>query len=79
MCDKREERTNYGKIIAITLAIVAGACAVVWFTIKLYRKYCLLDFEGYDELDDLSDDALFEENGECEVVIEGEDAPEAAE
>ena len=79
MCDKREGRVSVGKIIAITLAVVAGACAVVWFTMKLYRKYCLLDFEGYDELDDLSDDTLFEENGECEVIVEGEDAQETAE
>ena len=73
MCNKNE-RTNYGKIIAITLAVVAGTCAVIWFAIKLYRKYCLLECDYGDELDELDEDALFAEDGECEVVVEGEDA-----
>ena len=75
MYNNREERTNYGKIIAVTLAIVAGACAVIWFAMKLYRKYCLLDCAAYDELDELADEGLFDENTECEVILDGEDAP----
>ena len=73
MCTKKNESTNYGKIIAITLAVVAGACTVIWFAVKLYRKYCLLECDGYDEFDELSDDGLFEQDNECEVVIDGED------
>ena len=70
MENKRENRVSYGKIIAITLAVVAGACAVIWFALKLYRKYCLLECDDYDELDELTDDGLFDECTECEVVVE---------
>lgn len=73
MCNN-EKKTNYGKIIAITLAAVAGACAIIWFALKLYRKYCLLDRYDYD--DDFNDlpDADFDNmaDGDCEVVLEDE-------
>ena len=71
MC-KKNDSPNYGKIIAITLAVVAGACAVIWFAIKLYRKYCLLECDYGEELDVLDEDGLFSEDGECEVVVDGE-------
>ena len=29
-----EKKTNYGKIIAITVAAVTGACAIIWFALK---------------------------------------------
>ncbi len=71
-----EKKTNYGKIIAITMAVVAGACAIIWFALKLYRKYCLLDKYDYD--DEFSDlpDADFDTmaDGDCEVVLEEDDA-----
>lgn len=35
----RKKKTNYGKIAAITVACVAGACAVAFFLFKLYEKY----------------------------------------
>lgn len=67
---------NYGKIIAITLAVVAGACAVIWFALKLYRKYCLLECD-YDYDEELDEDGLFEgECDGCEVVVE-DDTTEA--
>ena len=69
-----EKKTNYAKIIAITLAAVAGACAIIWFALKLYRKYCLLDKYDYDDdFDDLPD-ADFDNmaDGDCEVVLEDE-------
>lgn len=73
MCNN-EKKTNYGKIIAITMAAVAGACAIIWFALKLYRKYCLLDKYDYD--DDFNDlpDADFDHmaDGDCEVVMEDE-------
>ncbi|MBR0442742.1 MAG: hypothetical protein IIX15_00220 [Clostridia bacterium] len=68
----KNESPNYGKIVAITVAVVAGACAVIWFAIKLYRKYCLLECDYGDELNELDEDALFAEDGECEVVIDDE-------
>lgn len=72
---KRNESPNYGKIIAITLAVVAGACAVIWFALKLYRKYCLLECDYDEEYDELDDDGLFQEGAtECEVVVEDETA-----
>ena len=70
----KNERTNYGKIIAVTLAFVAGACAVIWFAMKLYRKYCLLECCDYDEeLDEIYNDGLYDEEAGC-VVVE-EEAP----
>ena len=70
----KNERTTYGKIIAVTLAFVAGACAVIWFAMKLYRKYCLLECGDYDEeLDEIYNDGLYDEETGC-VVVE-EEAP----
>lgn len=68
---RKNERTNVGKIIAVTLAVVAGACAVIWFAMKLYRKYCLLECDDYDEeLDEIYNDGLYDENAGCTVVVE---------
>lgn len=69
--DNRSEKTNVGKIITVTLAIVAGVCAVMWFAVKLYRKYCLL--ETCDEDVDGLDDELNEGGHDCEVVFDHED------
>lgn len=72
--EERKERASLGKIIVITLAVVAGACAVLWFAMKLYRKYCLLECDDCDEeLDELCNDGLYNEELGCEVVVEGED------
>lgn len=75
---KNENSTNYGKILAITGAVVAGACAVIWFAMKLYQKYCLLDNYAYDdEFSDLpEDDFDGVADGECEVVLEEEESEE---
>ena len=72
-------KTNYGKIIAITLAVVAGACAVIWFALKLYRKYCLIECDCADELDEFDGDDLFCEDTECEVIMDNADETESAE
>lgn len=75
-----EKKTGYGKIIAITVAAVSGACAIIWFALKLYRKYCLLDKYDYD--DDFSDlpDSDFDHmtDGDCEVVLDEEEKTESA-
>jgi hypothetical protein len=77
MNTKKNEGTNIGKIIAITLAVVAGACAVIWFAMKLYRKYCLLECGDYDEeLDEIYNDGLYDEETGCMVVEEQAPAEE---
>ncbi len=80
MYTKKNEGTNYGKIIAVTLAFVAGACAIIWFAMKLYRKYCLIECGDCceEDWDDLCDDALFDEDG-CEVIVDEAAPAEKAE
>ena len=74
MSTRKNEGTNVGKIIAITLAVVAGACAVIWFAMELYRKYCLIEYDYDAELDD---ESLFDDTMECEVVVDEDKAEEA--
>lgn len=72
---KKKETPNYGKIVAVTLACVAGACAVACLVYVLFEK-----FFGFCECDvcDCCDDEDFieEDCEECEVCIE-EPAAEA--
>lgn len=73
-----EKKTNYGKIIAITLAVIAGVCAITYAAIKLYRKFAASKNTEDDEL-------FFDEDfldGEIEVesdeIVAGEvDSAEA--
>ena len=65
----KKKSTNYGKIVAITVAAVAGACAVAFVVYKLIKKYT-------DELVYDCDD-LLEECDECDLVCDCEE--EAAE
>ncbi|MBQ8140389.1 MAG: hypothetical protein IJ038_01695 [Clostridia bacterium] len=63
----KKKSTNYGKIIAITLAAVAGVCAVAFVIYKLVKKYsedlvCDCD-DLLDECDDC--DLLDDADGEC--------------
>ena len=37
-----EERTNYGKIIAITIAIITSACTIAFVIYRLFRN--LIEF-----------------------------------
>ena len=72
-----KNKTNYGKIIAITLSIITSACAIAFVIYRLFRN--LIEFcntyqipeEEYDELDfsELEEDEPAEE-----IVIEGEEA-----
>ena len=75
--DNRSEKTSVGKIITVTLAIVAGVCAVMWFAAKLYRKYCLLDSHDGEDEEGL-DDELGEGDHECEIVFDHEEQEDAA-
>lgn len=76
---QKKKTPNYGKIIAITTAAVAGACAVAYFVYKLILK--LKENELYEE--DLCEGCpLADEcDGECPVeeFVEEEAEAEAVE
>lgn len=65
----KKKSTNYGKIIAITLSVVAAASAIAFVVYKLIKKYT------EDLVYDCDD--LLDECDECDVVIE--DAEEVEE
>ena len=65
----KKKSTNYGKIIAITLSVVAAASAIAFVVYKLLKKYT------EDLVYDCDD--LLDECDECDVVIE--DAEEVEE
>ncbi len=67
----KKKSTNYGKIIAITLAVVAAASAIAFVVYKLIKKYT------EDLVYDCDD--LLDECDECDVVIEDADAEELVE
>lgn len=64
----KKKSTNYGKIIAITLATVAGVCAVAFVVYKLIKKYT------EDLVYDCDD--LLEECDDCDIAIEDAEAEE---
>ena len=77
-----EKKTNYGKIIAITLAVIAGACAIAYAVMKLYRKFFVVKDAEEDELF-FDEDGMLEEieidTGDEDVVeAEAEEAPAEA-
>ena len=57
-----QKKTNYGKIVAITLAAVAGVSAIAFVVYKLIKKYT------EDLVYDCDD--LLDECDECDVTIE---------
>ena len=57
-----EKRTNYGKIIAITLAVVAAFTAIAYVVYKFYVKALSKAYELEEECDDL----FLEEDDSCE-------------
>ena len=68
----RKKETNYGKIVAISVAAVAVASAVAYVVYKLVKKYT-------EDLVCDCDDFLDEECGDCELVIDEAEAEEAVE
>ncbi len=62
-----KKKTNYGKIIAISVAVAAAASAVAFVIYKLIKKY-------NDEMiyDDLLEDCDCECDCECEDEAEAE-------
>lgn len=66
----QKKKTNYGKIVAITVAAVAAASAIAFVVYKLIRKYT------EDLVYDCDD--LLDECDDCDVAIEeAEDEAEA--
>ena len=70
-----KKKTNYGKIIAITLAAVAGVCAVAFVIYKLVKKYTEdLVYDCDDLLDECDDCEIALEDGDEECCCEVADA-----
>ena len=67
-----KKKTNYGKIIAISVAVVAAASAIAYVVYKLIKKY---QEDALYDCDDLLDDCDCCED--CELVLD--DADEEAE
>jgi hypothetical protein len=67
----KKKETNYGKIIAITLAVVAAAGAVAFIVYKLIKKYT------EDLVYDCDD--LLDECDECELIVDDAEEAEAIE
>ena len=68
-----KKKTNYGKIIAVSIAVVAAASAIAYVVYKLIKKYQDDMVYDCDDLLDESDcdcDLEFDEADEAEVVAE---------
>ena len=66
----KKKSTNYGKIVAISIAVVAAASAIAFVVYKLIKKYT-------EELVCDCDDLLEDECCDCEIEIEEADEAEA--
>ena len=66
-----ENKTNYGKIIAITLAVISAASAIAYVIYRLCRNFfAFCDSYREDELDDADFDfAEIDENDTAEFLI----------
>lgn len=58
-----EKRTNYGKIIAITLAVIAAFTAIAFVVYKLFVKDLA---KAYNTPVEEHDDLFLEEDDNCE-------------
>ena len=67
----KKKSTNYGKIIAITAAVVAAAGAIAFIIYKLIKKYT------EDLVYDCDD--LLDECDECELIVDEAEEAEATE
>jgi hypothetical protein len=69
-----KKKTNYGKIIAITVAAVAAASAIAFVVYKLIKRYTEdLVYDCDDLLDECDDCELaIEDAEEAEEVVEAE-------
>lgn len=65
----KKKKTNYGKIIAITCAVVFAAAAIAFVVYKLIKKYTEdLVYDCDDLLDECDDCDLVIDDGEEEAV-----------
>ena len=75
----QKKKTNYGKIIAITVAVVAAASAIAFVVYKLIKKYTsdlVLDCDDFlDECDEC--DLVLDEADECECECDACEEAEA--
>ena len=71
------ERTNYGKIIAVTIAVITAASAIACVIYHLCRKFFLLEEYTDDELAELELDELEEEDDLFFEDEQGQPADEA--
>ena len=61
----QKKKTNYGKIVAITVAVVAAASAIAYVVYRLIKKYTEdLVFDCDDFLDECDDCDLVIDDGE---------------
>ena len=67
----QKKSTNYGKIVAITVACVAAASAIAFVIYKLVKKYT-------EDLVCDCDDLLDDECCDCELVLDDAEAEESA-
>ena len=81
-----EQKTNYGKIIAITLSVITAAVAIAFVVYRLLRsliEFCAVrdDLDEADEsLDfDETDELLFEEEAAADGEENTPDTEEATE
>ncbi|MBQ3056913.1 MAG: hypothetical protein IJC95_05455 [Clostridia bacterium] len=69
------EKTNYGKIIAITLSVITAAAAIAFVVYRLIRNlitFCTV----YDDPEEVEDCVDFDEIEEEPAVEDSLDAPE---
>lgn len=77
-----ENKTNYGKIIAITVAVISAASAIAYVIYRLCRSFfTFCDSYREDEIDDT--DFTFDEIDEDEtdddlLIVDEEEAEEDA-
>ena len=74
-----EQKTNYGKIFAITLSVIAAASAIAFVLYRLLRNliaFCTV----YDDPDDTEDRLDFDETDELlqDADLDGEDTEDPA-
>lgn len=69
-----EKKTNYGKIIAVTLAIITACSAVAFVIYKLFVKDLAKCYCCGEDTDELLDE---ETSNDCECVTDEE--PEVSE
>lgn len=74
----QKKKTNYGKIIAITVAVVAGASAIAFVVYKLIKKYTTeLVLDCDDFLDECDECDLVLDECDCEDCVEEKEEVEA--